>query len=70
MLLCHTCGADTRISRFMRLAISSSPASHPWLAKPGGTTTCAVMANRGDPLTGAAVVSESADSMLIPRPER
>jgi hypothetical protein len=61
---------NTRISRFMRLAISPSPASQFCPRRLGGTMTWAVMAKSGDPLTGAAVVSESADSMLIPRPER
>ena len=61
---------ETRISRFMRSAISWRPASHPGPAKVGGATTCADMANRGEPLTGAGVVSESMDSILIPRSER
>ena len=64
------CTSLTRISRFIRLLISSSPASQPWPDKPGGTATRAVMVNRGTPLIAAGVVSESMDSMLIPRCER
>ena len=58
------------MSRFKRLPISSSPASQSVPARPGGTTTWAVMANRGEPLVGAGVDSESIDSMLMPCDER
>src|SRR5262249_26196085 len=54
---------DTRISRFMRLPMPSSPASQPGPDRLGGTTTRAIMLNKGAPLVGAGVISDSTDSM-------